>query len=202
MKDRLTKLFTTFLAVVLLVGMSPAAATTAYAASWSGVSGSVSSFSSWFSGLFGGSKNDSESDSNQNQSQEEQNDVNTKDSNQLTSDSASQGGTVSDIKLTKTATDKEVTDSKGNPLFDITLGVQGKQVTKGAPVDITLVVDLSNSMTNDRSQSLAITKEAAKQFIEKVLPEQGTGNVRVSIVAYGSNAYAYNFTKNTRWFNF
>ena len=198
MKDRLTKLFTTFLAVVLLVGMSPAAATTAYAASWSGVSGSVSSFSSWFSGLFGGSKNDSESDSNQNQSQEEQNDVNTKDSNQLTSDSASQGGTVSDIKLTKTATDKEVTDSKGNPLFDITLGVQGKQVTKGAPVDITLVVDLSNSMTNDRSQSLAITKEAAKQFIEKVLPEQGTGNVRVSIVAYGSNAYAYNFTKN-KW---
>lgn len=43
MKDRLTKLFTTFLAVVLLAGMSPAAATTAYAASWGGISSSVSS---------------------------------------------------------------------------------------------------------------------------------------------------------------
>ena len=195
MKDRLTKLLTTFLAVVLLVGMSPAAATTAYAASWN--SGGKS-FSSWWNNWFGSSNKNDSSNSDQNQSKTEENDVDVANSNQVTNDETSQGGTVSDIKLTKTATDKEVTDSKGNPLFDITLGVQGKQVTKGAPVDITLVVDLSNSMTNDRSQSLAITKEAAKQFIEKVLPEQGTGNVRVSIVAYGSNAYAYNFTKN-KW---
>ncbi|MDY5212840.1 hypothetical protein, partial [Intestinibacter sp.] len=149
MKDRLTKLFTTFLAVVLLVGMSPAAATTAYAASWSGVSGSVSSFSSWFSGLFGGSKNDSESNSNQNQSQTEQNYTTAAPGDTEEENSADTTGTADEINLTKTATDKKETDSNGNPLFDITLGVQGKQVTKGAPVDITLVVDLSNSMTNN-----------------------------------------------------
>ena len=50
MKNRLTKFFTVFLAVVLCIGMAPATGSTAYAASrWSG-----SSISSWFSGLFGG----------------------------------------------------------------------------------------------------------------------------------------------------
>ena len=54
MKERLTKLLTTFLAVVLLVGMSPAAASTAYAASWN--SGTVASLSwgNWLKNLFGG----------------------------------------------------------------------------------------------------------------------------------------------------
>ncbi|WP_303223431.1 vWA domain-containing protein [Intestinibacter bartlettii] len=197
MKNRLTKLLTTFLAVVLLVGMSPAAASTAYAASWN--SGTVASFS-WLDSirnLFGKSdKNDSESNGNQNQSQTEQNYTTAAPGNTQQENSADTTGTAEEIKLTKTATDKNETDSDGNPLFDIKLGVQGKQVTKGAPVDVTLVVDLSNSMTNDNSQSLAITKAAAQEFIEKVLPEQETGNVRVSIVAYGSNAYAYNFAKS------
>lgn len=200
MKNRLTKLLTTFLAVVLLVGMSPAAASTAYAASWN--SGTVASFS-WLDSirnLFGKSdKNDTDTDD-----KSETNSTTTPTPNKVQAENdadeggaADESGTVDEIKLTKTATDKKETDSNGNPLFDIKLGVQGKQVTKGAPVDVTLVVDLSNSMTNN-SQSLAITKAAAKQFIEKLLPEQGTGNVRVSIVAYGSNAYAYNFTKN-KW---
>ena len=200
MKDRLTKLFTTFLAVVLLVGMSPAAATTAYAASWGGVSGSVSSFSfsNWLSNLFGGNKNDSESNSNQNQSQTEQNYTTAAPGDTEEENSADTTGTADEINLTKTATDKKETDSNGNPLFDITLGVQGKQVTKGAPVDITLVVDLSNSMTNNNSPSLSITKEAAEVFIKKVLPTNTQGNVRVSIVAYGTYGYAYNFT-NKKW---
>ena len=66
MKDRLTKLFTTFLAVVLLVGMSPAAATTAYAASWGGISSSVSSswFSNFLGGLFGSSNKNEQNDAN------------------------------------------------------------------------------------------------------------------------------------------
>lgn len=195
MKDRLTKLLTTFLAVVLLVGMSPAAATTAYAASWNSGGKSISS---WWNNWFGSSNKNDSSNSDQNQSKTEENDADVTDSNQGTNDETSQGGTVSDIKLTKTATDKKVTDSKGNPLFDITLGVQGKQVKKGAPVDITLVVDLSNSMTDGDSQSLAITKAAAKEFIETVLPESGTSNVRVSIVAYGSYGYAYNFSSK-KW---
>lgn len=162
MKDRLTKLFTTFLAVVLLVGMSPAAATTAYAASWSGVSGSVSSFSfgSWLSGLFGGSKNDSESNSNQNQT--EQNDVTTTDGNTSGASSSDETGTANDIQLTKKAVANGTKD--GKPAFNIQLGVQGKEVKKGAPVDFTLVVDLSSSMTtqhpNVSEKTLKMKKSA------------------------------------------
>lgn len=187
MKDRLTKLFTTFLAVVLLVGMSPAAASTAYAASWN--SGTVASFNLLDSirNLFGKSdKNDSELGNGISGSIEQKGEEDT---------SYDESGTVDEIKLTKTATpNANETDSDGKQLFDITLGVQGKPVTKGAPVDVTLVVDLSNSM-NDNNR-LGITKDAAEAFIKKVLPETGTGNVRVSIVAYGTYGYAYNFTND------
>ena len=195
MKDRLTKLFTTFLAVVLLVGMSPAAATTAYAASWGGISSSVSSFSlsSWFSNLFGSSKNDSKSNSNQNQT--EQNDVTTTDGNTSGASSSDETGTAEEIQLTKKAVANGTTED-GKPKFNIELGVKGKEVKKGAPVDFTLVVDLSSSMINNRSQSLAITKDAAKSFIETVLAD-GNTNVRVSIVAYGTMGHAYNFTKKS-----
>ncbi len=180
MKNRLTKFFTVFLAVVLCIGMAPATGSTAYAASrWGG-----SSISSWF----GGSSDKTESND---QVQEDTLEAGTPTAGDTASDDTS--GTVDDIKLTKTATSNG-TDEDGNPLFDINLGVQGKKVTVGAPVDITLVVDLSNSMTNNNSQSLAITKAAAKQFIETVLPKSGTSNVRVSIVAYGSYGHAYNFT--------
>ena len=196
MKDRLTKLFTTFLAVVLLVGMSPAAATTAYAASWGGISSSVSSFSlsSWFSNLFGSSKNDSKSNSNQNQT--EQNDVTTTDGNTSGARSADETGTANDIQLTKKAVANGTTED-GKPKFNIELGVKGKEVKKGAPVDFTLVVDLSASMTDNNSQSLAITKTAAKSFINTVLAD-GNTNVRVAIVAYGTMGHAYNFT-NKSW---
>lgn len=196
MKDRLTKLFTTFLAVVLLVGMSPAAATTAYAASWGGISSSVSSFSlsSWFSNLFGSSKNDSKSNSNQNQT--EQNDVTTTDGNTSGASSSDETGTANDIQLTKKAVANGTTED-GKPKFNIELGVKGKEVKKGAPVDFTLVVDLSNSMTDNSSQSLAITKDAARSFINTVLAD-GNTNVRVSIVAYGTMGHAYNFT-NKSW---
>lgn len=196
MKDRLTKLFTTFLAVVLLVGMSPAAATTAYAASWGGISSSVSSFSlsSWFSNLFGSSKNDSKSNSNQNQT--EQNDVTTTDGNTSGASSSDETGTADEIQLTKKAVANGTTED-GKPKFNIELGVKGKEVKKGAPVDFTLVVDLSASMTDNNSQSLAITKTAAKSFIETVLAD-GNTNVRVAIVAYGTMGHAYNFT-NKSW---
>lgn len=51
MKNRLTKFFTVFLAVVLCIGMAPATGSTAYAASrWGG-----SSISSWWNSWFGGS---------------------------------------------------------------------------------------------------------------------------------------------------
>lgn len=194
MKDRLTKFFTVFLAVMLCVGMSPATST-AYAASWnSSVNSSVKSNSNWLNTIknwLAGSKEDTKSDSETSDTIEPKVEEDTSGAN---GGGTSGSGTVKDIKLTKTATPK--TDSTGNQFFDITLGVQGIKVTKGAPVDATLVVDLSNSM--DKNGRLAITKNAAEAFIKKVLPETGTGNVRVSIVAYGTYGYAYNFT-NKKW---
>lgn len=191
MKNRLTKFFTVFLAVVLCIGMAPATGSTAYAASrWGG-----SSISSWWNSLFGGSNsgsNNNNSSSNSNQAGE--NDATGQGSNQLTTNGADETGTANDIQLTKKAIANGTKD--GKPKFNIELGVKGKEVKKGAPVDFTLVVDLSSSMTNNRSQSLAITKDAAKSFIETVLAD-GNTNVRVSIVAYGTMGHAYNFTKKS-----
>ena len=196
MKDRLTKLFTTFLAVVLLVGMSPAAATTAYAASWNSGSMSVSNWWSGFKNWFGGSNSGSNNNgSSNNGSQTGENDAIGQDNNQLTTNSADETGTANDIQLTKKAIANGTKD--GKPKFNIQLGVKGKEVKKGAPVDFTLVIDLSNSMTDNDSQSLAITKDAARSFINTVLAD-GNTNVRVAIVAYGTMGHAYNFT-NKSW---
>ena len=197
MKDRLTKLFTTFLAVVLLVGMSPAAATTAYAASWNSGSMSVSNWWSGFKNWFGGSNSGSNNNgSSNNGSQTGENDATEQGSNKLTTNSADETGTADEIQLTKKAVANGTTED-GKPKFNIQLGVKGKEVKKGAPVDFTLVVDLSSSMTNNNSQSLAITKDAAKSFINTVLAA-GNTNVRVAIVAYGTMGHAYNFT-NKSW---
>ena len=194
MKDRLTKLFTTFLAVVLLVGMSPAAATTAYAASWNSGGKSISNWwNNWFGGSNSGSNNNGSSN---NGSQTGENDATEQGSNKLTTNSADETGTADEIQLTKKAVANGTTED-GKPKFNIQLGVKGKEVKKGAPVDFTLVVDLSASMTNNGSQSLAITKDAARSFINTVLAD-GNTNVRVSIVAYGTMGHAYNFT-NKSW---
>lgn len=191
MKNRLTKFFTVFLAVVLCIGMAPATGSTAYAASrWGG-----SSISSWWNSWFGGSNsgsNNNNSSSNSNQAGE--NDATGQGSNQLTTNSADETGTANDIQLTKKAIANGTKD--GKPKFNIQLGVKGKEVKKGAPVDFTLVVDLSASMTNNGSESLAITKDAARSFINTVLAD-GNTNVRVAIVAYGTMGHAYNFASNS-----
>lgn len=193
MKNRLTKFFTVFLAVVLCIGMAPATGSTAYAASrWGG-----SSISSWWNSWFGGSNsgsNNNNSSSNSNQAGE--NDATGQGSNQLTTNGADETGTAEEIQLTKKAVANGTTED-GKPKFNIELGVKGKEVKKGAPVDFTLVVDLSNSMTDNDSESLAITKNAARSFINTVLAD-GNTNVRVSIVAYGTMGHAYNFT-NKSW---
>ena len=193
MKNRLTKFFTVFLAVVLCIGMAPATGSTAYAASrWGG-----SSISSWWNSWFGGSNSGSNNNnSSSNSNQAGKNDATGQGSNQLTTNSADETGTADEIQLTKKAV-ANGTNKDGKPAFNIQLGVQGKEVKKGAPVDFTLVVDLSASMTDDNSQSLAITKTAAKSFIETVLAD-GNTNVRVAIVAYGTMGHAYNFA-NKSW---
>lgn len=190
MKDRLTKLLTTFLAVVLLVGMSPAAATTAYAASWNSGGKSISN---WWNNWFGSSnKNDS---SNKN----EQNDADVADNNQLTTNDATSGGNTKDIVLTKTAKDKGKDDA-GNQIFDISLGVKGKKVNTARPVDVTLAIDVSGSM-ND-SNKMTDTKQAANDFVDSVLTEGSSA--RISVVKFATNASAAKFDSSgnftsSRW---
>lgn len=196
MKDRLTKLFTTFLAVVLLVGMSPAAATTAYAASWNSGGKSISS---WWNNWFGSSnKNDS---SNKN----EQNDADVADNNQLTTNDATSGGNTKGIVLTKTAKDKGK-DNAGNQIFDISLGVKGKKVNTPRPVDVTLVIDTSASMreTDQQGQSgtskMDATKTAAKAFVSDVLKDGSSA--RISVVQFATNASAARFNSSGNYIDY
>ena len=179
MKDRLTKLFTTFLAVVLLVGMSPAAASTAYAASWNSGGKSISS---WWNNWFGSSNKN------------EQNDADVTDSNQGTNDetASSDPVTESDITLTKTAEDKGK-DAEGNQLFDIKLGVQGKEKRTNKKIDIVLILDASSSMTTSLQK---MTKKAANTFVDKVFEDKGV-DAKVAVVSYGEKAAAKNYTNNS-----
>ncbi|MFR1912729.1 MAG: vWA domain-containing protein [Intestinibacter bartlettii] len=192
MKNRLTKFFTVFLAVVLCIGMAPATGSTAYAASRRGGSSISNWLNSWVGGSNSGSNNNN---SSSNSNQAGKNDATGQGSNQLTANSTDETGTADEIQLTKKAVANGTTED-GKPKFNIELGVKGKEVKKGAPVDFTLVVDLSASMTDNGSQSLAITKNAAKSFIETVLAD-GNKNVRVAIVAYGTMGHAYNFAKKS-----
>lgn len=196
MKDRLTKLFTTFLAVVLLVGMSPAAASTAYAASWN--SGTVASLnlgnklSGFFDRLFGSSN---KNDSNPGQTgQTEEKDSTEQGGNQLTATGGASNDPVteSDITLTKTAEDKGK-DGQGNQLFDIKLGVQGTEKRTSKKVDIVLILDASSSMTTSLQK---MTKKAAKTFVQKVFADTGV-NPSVAVVSYGSTACARNYSDSS-----
>lgn len=193
MKNRLTKLLTTFLAVVLLVGMSPAAASTAYAASWN--SGTVASLnlgnklSGFFDRLFGNSnKNDS------NPGQTEEKDSTEQGGNQLTANGGASNDPVteSDITLTKTAEDKGK-DAEGNQLFDIKLGVQGAEKKTSKKVDIVLILDASSSMTTSLQK---MTKKAANTFVDKVFEDKGV-DAKVAVVSYGKEAAAKNYTNNS-----
>ena len=169
MKNRLTKLLTTFLAVVLLVGMSPAAASTAYAASWN--SGTVASLS-WLDSirnLFG--KSDKNDNNTGQTGQTEEKDSTEQGGNQLTANGGTSNSTPKDIVLTKTAKDKEK-DNAGNQIFDISLGVTGDKVSTARPVDVTLVIDTSASMRETDQQGqrgtskMDATKTAAKAFVK------------------------------------
>lgn len=102
------------------------------------------------------------------------------------------------------ATNPEVSLDKGAAInedgktYDVTLSVTGSEVTSQNTADVILAIDLSNSMTNNKSKSLAITKAAANDFITTTLNTNADGNVRVAVVAYGEHSYAYDF-KNSQW---
>lgn len=103
-------------------------------------------------------------------------------------------GDVDNIKLTKTATDT-TQEGDAEQTFDINLSVQGMDFTQTSPVDITLVIDNSSSMAN--SKRMDITQKAVKAFIDEVMP-QNNQSVRVSLVKYGREAYAYDFNSE-KW---
>lgn len=207
MKNRLTKLLTTFLAVVLLVGMSPAAASTAYAASWN--SGTVASlnlgnkFSGFFDRLFGSSN---KNDSNPGQTgQTEEKDSTEQGGNQLTANGGTSNSTPKDIVLTKTAKDKGK-DNAGNQIFDISLGVTGDKVSTARPVDVTLVIDTSASMRETDQQGqrgtskMDATKTAAKAFVSEVLKDGSSA--RISVVQFATNASAAIFDSSGNYSNY
>lgn len=139
MKNRLTKFFTVFLAVVLCIGMAPATGSTAYAASrWSG-----SSISSWFSGLFGGSSDKTESND---QVQEDTSEAGSNSVSNETGDTTSEEST---LNLTKTITHNEG-DNYTIKLEAYSTGeVKTSVDTKDVPTDIVLVLDQSGSMDDE-----------------------------------------------------
>ena len=76
---------------------------------------------------------------------------------------------------------KEVKKVEGKlNTFDVTLRMEAKDVSKKS--DIVLVIDRSGSM-NDNSR-MKKAKEAAREFIDKLLP---SNNTRISIVSFASD---------------
>ena len=148
MKDRLTKLFTTFLAVVLLVGMSPAAATTAYAASWGGISSSVSSagignrITQWWNGLFNKSDKNNNSTDNSESKDEVSSNSSTVDLDKLDGSGSSNG----QLSLTKSITHKEGDNYTIRLEAYATGEVKTTTQVTHVPTDIVLVLDQSGSM--------------------------------------------------------
>lgn len=108
-------------------------------------------------------------------------------------------GTVDDIKLTKVATDKGI-DSEGNQIFDIDMTVKGKTLTTSRKVDVTLVIDVSNSMGSGtvKNTKMYETRKAAQAFAKKILGETGS-QARISVVRFGTSASAARF--NSRGYN-
>ena len=94
MKNRLTKFFTVFLAVVLCIGMAPATGSTAYAASRRGGSSISNWLNSWVGGSNSGSNNNN---SSSNSNQAGKNDATGQGSNQLTANSTDETGTADSI---------------------------------------------------------------------------------------------------------
>lgn len=144
MKNRLTKFFTVFLAVVLCIGMAPATGSTAYAASrWGG-----SSISSWWNSWFGGSNsgsNNNNSSSNSNQAGENDatsSNSSTVDLNQLGASGSSDG----QLSLTKSITHKEGDNYTIRLEAYATGEVKTETQVSDVPTDIVLVLDQSGSM--------------------------------------------------------
>lgn len=180
MKNRLTKLFTTFLAVVLLVGMSPAAASTAYAASWN--SGTVASLSwgNWLKNLFGGSNKDDSSDKEKGDASLDNSQSNDATGEQSDPEPSGGGTTQQPLELTKRIND----DGTKITLEAYATGKVTK-VDTYTPTDIVLVLDQSGSMNEALG---SVTKVSGSLDTSKTYLV-GTGNSRYKPVTYLNNSW-------------
>ena len=194
MKDRLTKLLTTFLAVVFLVGMSPAAATTAYAASWNSGGKSISSWWSGLKGWIGGSNKNDGSD------KEEQSDANLNNnkSNDATEEQPTDPDAGGKLNISKSISKNDDGTYTINLEAYATGKVDVSTTESYKPTDIVLVLDQSASMLDKFSYTSRQTKEealeaAVTQFVNQIQSTAKEHDVdyRVAIVGYG-NAYEYN----------
>ncbi len=136
MKNRLTKFFTVFLAVVLCIGMAPATGSTAYAASrWGG-----SSISSWWNSWFGGS---------------DKSDAPTKEEEEQPTDPDSGGK----LNLSKSISKNDDGTYTINLEAYATGKVDVSTTESYKPTDIVLVLDQSASMLDGFSSSSTTTYE-------------------------------------------
>lgn len=193
MKNRLTKFFTVFLAVVLCIGMAPATGSTAYAASrWGG-----SSISSWWNSWFGGSNsgsNNNNSSSNSNQAGENDatsSNSSTVDLNQLGASGSSDG----QLSLTKSITHKEGDNYTIRLEAYATGEVKTETQVSDVPTDIVLVLDQSGSMTtkmnNSNKTRLQALQDAANTFVSEVQKKAAKSDAtyRVAVVGFGTGSY-------------
>lgn len=136
MKNRLTKFFTVFLAVVLCIGMAPATGSTAYAASrWGG-----SSISSWWNSWFGGSN---------------KSDAPTKEEEEQPTDPGAGGK----LNLSKSISKNDDGTYTINLEAYATGKVDVSTTESYKPTDIVLVLDQSASMLDGFSTSSTVTYE-------------------------------------------
>ncbi|NLN46628.1 MAG: DUF4082 domain-containing protein, partial [Clostridiaceae bacterium] len=77
---------------------------------------------------------------------------------------------------------------------DVTLTVEAVPLHK--PIDLVIVLDISNSM-DDSPTKFADMKTAAKTLAMRVIENHPLS--RVSVVRYGTDAYAYNFGSSAGW---
>lgn len=201
MKNRLTKFFTVFLAVVLCIGMAPATGSTAYAASWN--SGSVASFDfgNWLKNLIGGSnKNDSSDKENKNDASLNKNQSNDASGEQTTDPDA--GGK---LNLSKSISKNDDGTYTINLEAYATGKVDVNTTESYKPTDIVLVLDQSASMLENFSTlSEAIyvnykgkTNEALYEYKDNLYVLENGQYFKVTVKrdtkGYGWNKY-YQYT--------
>lgn len=182
MKDRLTKLFTTFLAVVLLVGMSPAAASTAYAASWNSGTVASLSWSNLLKNLFGGSNKGDSSDKEKGDASLDNSQSN--DATGEQSDPEPSGGSTTQKPLELT---KRINDDGTKITLEAYATGKVTRVETYTPTDIVLVLDQSGSMNEALGSVTKVSGSLDTSKTYLVYTETNNNRKRYTPVTYDAS---------------